>query len=158
MLKAFKVVTEAYKDIKLMMIGDGEERENLEQLSRDLGIADDVIFTGYITEPGYYLDLMDIFLLSSLSEGTSVTLLEAMSLAKPCVVTDAGGNPEIIAHEVNGLVTPNNDAPAFAAAIIELLGNENKYLQMSTASLDRFNESFNIHNMVNDYQRIYDDL
>ncbi len=158
MLKAFKLVCEACPNTKLMVIGDGEEMGNLKRLSTELGIADQVIFTGYITEPYSYLALMDIFLLSSLSEGTSMTLLEAMSLAKPCVVTDAGGNSEIIEHEVNGLVTPNDDAPAFADAILALLLDKKKYQLMSDASLDRFNRKFNLYYMVNEFQGIYDDL
>jgi glycosyltransferase involved in cell wall biosynthesis len=158
MLRAFKIVTESYPDIKLLIVGDGDEMEHLKRLCQDLGIADHVILTGYITEPVCTLDLMDVFLLSSLSEGTSMTLLEAMSLAKPCVVTDTGGNPEIIEHNVNGIVTPNDDAPAFADAIIELLIDNKKYQKMSDASLDRFNRKFNLHYMVNKYQDIYEKL
>ena len=158
MLRAFRIVAESYPNTKLMIIGDGEEMENLKQACHELGIVNHVIFTGYITEPVYYLDLMDIFMLSSFSEGTSMTLLEAMSLSKPCVVTDAGGNSEIVEHEVNGLVTPNNDASAFADAIIELLKDKKKYQKMCYASLDRFNRKFNLKYMLNAFQYIYDDL
>ncbi len=63
---------------------------------RQLNIKDKVIMPGYEPQPKHYLALMDIFLLSSLSEGTSITLLEAMALGKPCVVTDSGDNKEII--------------------------------------------------------------
>lgn len=158
MLRAFKIVLESCPNTKLMIVGDGEKMDNLKTLSRDLGISDQLIFTGYITEPVHYLALMDIFLLSSLSEGTSMTLLEAMSLAKPCVVTDAGGNPEIIENEGNGLVTPNDDAAAFANAIIEILNDKNKYKKLSIATLEKFNRLFNLRYMVNEYQRIYDEL
>ncbi len=158
MLQAFKTVLQSCPNTILFIIGDGEEMDNLLTLSDQYGIREHVIFTGYITNPVNYLHLMDIFLLSSLSEGTSMTLLEAMSLGKPCVVTDAGGNPEIISHETNGSVTPNQDAAAFADAVIDLLSNKEKYQRLAAASLDVFNKRFELKFMVNEYLRIYQSL
>jgi len=158
MLLAFQAVLKSYPDTILLIVGDGEEKSNLKKLAKELEVTNKVIFTGYITEPSSYLEAMDIFLLSSLSEGTSMTLLEALSLGKPCVVTDAGGNPEIITHEINGAVTPNNDTAAFAHAIIDLLSNDRKYQRLASASSDTFNEKFNIKFMMKEYQSIYQAL
>lgn len=153
MLHAFTRVLNHHPNTKLLIVGDGEERARLESTVTELKISTNVIFTGYITDPSEYLAVMDIFLLSSLSEGTSMTLLEAMSLSKPCVVTDAGGNAEIIEHGVNGLVTPNNDAEAFAKAISSLLSTD--LSAMKKAAKERFEQLFTADKMADSYQAIY---
>jgi len=158
MFKAFKRVLDTFPNTVLLLIGDGEERDNLESLVDESGIRENVIFTGYISRPGTYLDAMDIFLLPSLSEGTSMTLLEAMSLLKPCVVTDAGGNREIINNNYNGIVTENDNVEEFSNGILELLGNAAKLKEMGESSLLRFNKSFTVSHMVREYQKIYNSL
>ncbi len=158
MLNAFRQVLNKGINAKLLIVGDGEMCPTLLTLIKKLELEQHVIMTGYQTKPHHYLALMDIYLLSSLSEGTSMTLLEAMSIGKPCVVTDAGGNPEIIAHRVNGLVTPNDDADAFAAAIITLLNDIELKESMTVQSLKRFEHRFSVHLMVNQFQSLYQDI
>ena len=155
MFKAFKLVLKEQPDSVLMLVGDGEERENLEQLVNDLDIRKNVIFTGYIPSPQHFLDCMDIFLLPSLSEGTSMTLLEAMSLSKPCVVTDAGGNSEIIEQKINGLVTENNNTGKFAEAIVSLLENPELIEQMKLKAKSRFDRLFNASKMCSYFEKLY---
>lgn len=158
MFKAFELILKKHPNTVLILVGDGEERQSLETLVDKLDIREHVIFTGYISRPQHYLDCMDIFLLSSLSEGTSMTLLEAMSLAKPCVVTDAGGNGEIIADGINGHVTRNDDSQAFAGAILELLNDEKKREYMGLSSLQRYQQFFSALSMIENYQRLYKDI
>mgnify|MGYP000324001281 CR=1 FL=1 len=129
MIKAFADVLKDFPSAHLFIVGDGEERDKLEKLVDALSIQKNVVFTGYIAKPANYIALFDVFLLSSLSEGTSMTLLEAMSVGKPCIATDAGGNPEIIIHDKNGLVAPNNDKLAFSDKMKKLL---------STSGLETF--------------------
>lgn len=155
MLHAFKQVTEQGIDAKLIIVGDGEMREVITTLINELCLQESVILTGYQTQPQSYLALMDIYLLSSLSEGTSMTLLEAMSIGKPCIVTDAGGNPEIIEHEINGLVTPNDDAEEFALAIEKLAKEPLLREKMASASSTRFREGFTAKIMIDAYQQLY---
>ena len=114
MIKAFASITSKLENTTLVIVGDGEMMESLRILVDDLEITDKVKFTGYIPNPTSTLNVFDVFLLSSLSEGTSMTLLEAMSLGKPCMNTNAGGNAEVITHNVNGLVSRNNDLMGFA--------------------------------------------
>jgi len=158
MLSAFSKVLERHPDTTLVIVGDGDERHIVEQTIDKLAIRDNVIVTGYIPNPVHYLACMDIFLLSSLSEGTSMTLLEAMSLAKPCVVTNAGGNPEIIADKVNGIVTENDNSEAFASAIVEILNNDVLMKAMGAASYDRYKQKFSASAMTDAYQNIYTDI
>jgi len=154
MLHAFKQVVDRGLPCKLLIVGDGDERQAIEQQITDLKLSDHVIMTGYESKPQHHLDLMDVYLLSSFSEGTSMTLLEAMSLAKPCVVTHAGGNPEIVEDNINGLVTPNDDAKAFANAMLDL-SDKALIKTMGNAARQRFNEHFSLHHMIEAYQALY---
>ncbi|ABG39719.1 glycosyl transferase, group 1 [Paraglaciecola sp. T6c] len=155
MLRAFKRVIDAGVNAKLMIVGDGEERENTEALISTLDLSQSVIMTGYEPKPHAHLALMDIYLLPSLSEGTSMTLLEAMSLSKPCIVTHAGGNPEIVLHDVTGLVTPNDDEQAYADAMIALAQNKQLQDTFGKASKIRFENTFDIKNMTQAYEALY---
>lgn len=155
MLEAFNIVLQEQPNTKLILVGDGEERESLEKLAKQLNLGDHIIFTGYITKPDRYLECMDIFLLPSLSEGTSMTLLEAMSLSKPCVVTDAGGNSEIIKNDINGFVSENNNANLFAENILKLINSDKLMREFSRNNKEQFHQKFNVNNMVTSYVSLY---
>jgi glycosyltransferase involved in cell wall biosynthesis len=149
MLKAFSKALIQQPNCTLLIVGDGEERKNIEQCITDLKIDKNVILAGYEPKPAKHIALMDVFLLSSLSEGTSMTLLEAMSIGKPCIVTDAGGNPEIIINSENGFVTKNDDADEFAQAILTLLVNPEEMTKFGKNSKTIFNQLFS-QNVMND--------
>lgn len=158
MLEAFALVLQKYPNTTLIIVGDGDERENIDQRIKKLTISDRVILTGYQTKPHNYLALMDIYLLSSLSEGTSMTLLEAMSFRKPCVVTDAGGNPEIIINGDNGFVTLNDDAKAFSKGIFQTVESLQKSENLSSNSIKLFELYFSEESMNQKYQMLYKQL
>lgn len=155
LIKAFNQVLIQTPEAKLLIVGDGEEKEKLDKLVSELGIEYAVIFAGYITQPVDYMALMDIFLLPSLSEGTSMTLLEAMSLSKPCVVTDAGGNPEVIKDFYNGYVTPNNELEPFFQKMQQLAQDKQLRVEFGENSHQRFLEIFTNTAMANSYMAIY---
>jgi len=155
LINAFHQVLMQEPTCKLFIVGDGEEREKLELLSRELNITESVVFTGYITQPVNMMSLMDVFLLSSLSEGTSMTLLEAMSLGKPCVVTNAGGNPEVILNNHNGFVTPNRELQPFADSMLELARDIELRNHFGKNSYQRFKEVFTNQAMSKAYMAIY---
>lgn len=154
MLLAFKQLLDAGLNAKLIIIGDGEMRGDIETLIEQEQLGGNVILTGYIAAPKDYLAAMDIFLLSSLSEGTSMTLLEAMSLAKPCVVTDAGGNPEIVANGVTGVVTKNDCADSFADGVMALKDSGTRE-RMGKQGLERFEALFSVKTMCTAYSNLY---
>ncbi|EAZ98669.1 Glycosyl transferase, group 1 [Marinobacter sp. ELB17] len=155
MLRAFKEFFEHCPGSYLLMVGDGPDKEKLIRLSADLGISERTIFTGFINNPVNELSAIDVFLLSSLTEGTSMTLLEAMSLGIPSVVTDVGGNPEIVNHNVTGLVTKSNEKSEFASAITEIYKCRNKRKEISIAALEQFHDKFTRKKFVSDYLSIY---
>ena len=155
MIRAFAKTLEKLPSAMLIIVGDGDLMGELKGLVNDLNIKESVIFTGYIPYPKDYLAIFDIFLLSSLSEGTSMTLLEAMSLEKPCVVTDAGGNKEIIAHGETGLVTDNNNMQQYSDAMI-LLGTDPEQISIyGKQAKIRFQEQFDTQHMSNAYEQCY---
>ena len=158
MINAFADAANNQDNLYLLLVGDGEMREALQQEVDRLGINNKVVFTGYIAKPANYLALMDVFLLSSLSEGTSMTLLEAMSLGKPCVVTDAGGNAEVVTHSINGLVTDNGNKNAFAAAISQLAQRHEMRENFGKNAIEKFDVQFSAQKMNEAFQVQYNNL
>ena len=157
MIEAVAKVIAKHPNTVLIMVGDGEERANIELAIEQFGLANNVILTGYQSNPTDYLGLMDIFLLSSLSEGTSMTLLEAMSLEIPCVVTDAGGNAEIIQNGINGLVSKNDDIIDFSLYMMTIIkkGDVTEYRRNSR---HLYNSKFSNKIMSNAYSELYGEL
>jgi glycosyltransferase involved in cell wall biosynthesis len=155
MIKAFKKVNLEFPDTKLLIVGDGEERANIESLIEQLSLEKDVILTGYIKNPSYHLECIDVFLLSSFSEGTSMTLLEAMSLSKPCIVTDAGGNREIIKNTENGFVSENDNEFQFSQAMKCLLKSPHLIERLGKSGKRRFDENFGASTMIKNYTQLY---
>ncbi|MCU7555628.1 glycosyltransferase [Alteromonas sp. ASW11-19] len=159
MLRAFADACQAQRNLKLLIVGDGEMRESLEALTDDLDLRDRVIFTGYITNPTDYLALMRYFLLPSLSEGTSMTLLEALSIGIPCIVTDAGGNAEVITDGVTGFVTPNDDQDAYSQALMNAaLLSESEYQGLAGNCINDFKARFARSIMNEQYVSLYQEV
>lgn len=158
MIDAFSLILKAHPDAVLVIVGDGTERETIIKKIQTLGLEKKILMPGYDPQPKHYLAVMDIFLLSSFSEGTSMTLLEAMSLGKPCVVTDAGGNNEVIANSENGIVTKNDDADEFSQAILKLLDDKMLFNQYGEASMQRFNQLFKASVMIKKFGDLYKNL
>ena len=154
MLRAFADALRQDSNLYLVIVGDGPERRTIESLIEELDLTHNVSLTGYKSDPSLYLNMFDVFLLSSLSEGTSMTLLEAMSLTKPCIVTDAGGNAEIIESNYNGLVTPNDDQDAFARAMVEL-SSQQKQRVFGSNGRARFERLFAAKHMCEKYEQLY---
>ena len=155
MLESFAQCLKDYPESYLLMVGDGPERYALEALAESLSISERICFTGFINEPAQHLALMDAFLLSSHTEGTSMTLLEAMSLGVPAVVTAVGGNVEVVEHEVSGLITPDAEKTAFAQEMARLQQKTALREQISAAAKARFQSQFSAEAMVKNYLRIY---
>lgn len=144
MLEAFALLAPEFPDLVLLLVGDGPERHNLEQLAGRLNISDRVIFAGFKSPATDYMALMELFLLPSLSEGTSMTLLEAMSLGIPCVVSDVGGNPEVVQHKHCGLVLAQNTADTLKESVVQLLSNPAKHAQLGQGALRAFQQKFSV--------------
>jgi glycosyltransferase involved in cell wall biosynthesis len=122
LIRAFSVASGRMKErTELWLVGDGEERENLERLSRELEVDDKVVFWGYRKDPEAYLSEADLFILPSLSEGHPVSVIEAMLSCLPCVVTKVGGAPELIEDGTDGWLMDPKDPYALADLLVRVL-------------------------------------
>lgn len=155
MLEGFAGILEEYSDSWLLMVGDGPDRAMLEEYAVTLGVDSRVIFTGFRDQPADYLAAMDLFLLTSHTEGTSMTLLEAMSLGIPAIATAVGGNVEIVDQEKSGLLIPTEQPAALTDAIRRLRRAPDLVDSLRAGSLGRFEARFSISHMVAGYRELY---
>lgn len=144
--------------IKLLIIGDGPEREKLERLAVERGMADRTLFLGPRDDVASMLGLLDLFVLPSLGEGISNTILEAMAAALPVVATNVGGNPELVDEGRTGLLVAAADERAMADAITVYIKSPELLLQHGAAGRKVVEERFSILAMVNRYMESYDAL
>src|SRR6185436_3742556 len=129
---AVKVLAQ-HPSTRFVVIGDGEDRASLSALASQLGIADRVIFAGFRTDIAQILPQLTISVLSSLTEGLSNTILESMAAGVPVVATRVGGNCEIVADGVSGLLVPVSDPPSLSEAICRLLANPQLGVRMGAS-------------------------
>lgn len=155
MLRAFKRIHHVLPETCLIVAGDGSQMEHLVVLAADLGIADDVRFIGLRFDmPEIYL-LMDVFLLTSFTEGISVTLIEAMASGVPGVVTDVGGNPEVVTDGVTGRLVTSDDDVMLAEVVVELLQNPGSAKALGGAGREKVLEKFSFETMIDSYWKLY---
>ncbi len=120
LLRAFRHLLER-RNCRLVICGDGPERDSLETLAAELGIDEQVAFVGWVDNPYKYMHRADAFVLSSFAEGFSNVLVEALTMGCPIVSTDCGGPAEILEEGKWGRLIPVDDEDAMAAAIDETL-------------------------------------
>jgi glycosyltransferase involved in cell wall biosynthesis len=155
MLKAFELIGDRLGDCRLIMVGDGPMRDDLEEYINGHGLQQRVIITGPRNDVPDFLNLFDLFVLSSLSEGTSISLLEAMASGLPAVVTNVGGNPAIVEHNTDGLVVEPSDPAALAEAIVKILSNPELHRTFSERCTAKVRRDYSIERMAESYCRLY---
>lgn len=142
----------------LMLIGDGGERQRLEHDARALGIADRVFFRGWRTDLDRHLATFDLFAMSSHSEGTSVSLLEAMSSGLCPVVTRVGGNAAALGNSLAHRLVAPNDASALAAAWRDALDDGEARRRDGDAARQMVVDDYSLDAMVREYEAVYEEL
>ncbi|MHB8056976.1 MAG: glycosyltransferase [Desulfuromonadaceae bacterium] len=158
MIKAFAKVLEEISDITLLFIGEGPLLPVLQQTARDCNVAENVVFAGKRSDISRLMNLIDIFMLTSLSEGTSISLLEAMASGVTPIVTDVGGNPSIVQHGVNGILVSPKDVPGIASAIVSLLNHDGLRYRYSHNAMKTVRENYSLKSMIDKYSALYDEL
>ena len=153
--RAMVEVRRHHPDVVLVVVGDGPERAALEGLVAGLGLGGMVQFHGFRRDIPAVLSDIDIFALSSLSEGTSITLLEAMAAGKPVVVTDVGGNPAIVTDRLNGFLVPPRNPAELAIALCSLVADPVLRDRMGEANTALVAQRYGVATMVEQYQRLY---
>jgi glycosyltransferase involved in cell wall biosynthesis len=133
-LRAIKSVAQKLPDVKVVVVGDGGLRDELHSLSVDLGIDRNVDFVGRQDEVEMWLRRAKIFVLTSDSEGLSLSMMEAMMSGLPAVVSDVGDLGDLVENGVNGYLVPRRSPELFADRLVELLSDEEKLVAFSQAA------------------------
>ena len=144
--------------LRLVLVGDGPLKLQLVDRVKQLGLSDVVWFSGDRNDVPVLMQLMDIFILPSLAEGISNTLLEAMASGLPVIATSVGGNVELIEEGVNGRLVPVNNVVAMADALAELVDDPTLRQSMGEKGLALVRTTFNWEKTVAGYLAVYDTL
>jgi glycosyltransferase involved in cell wall biosynthesis len=148
-----KVVRQS--EANLILVGPGNDRQRLIELAASLGIPDRVQFVGAVDSPAEYLRAADIFVLPSVAEGMSNSLLEAMATALPCVVSGIGGNTDLVADGQTGRLVAQPTTEAWSKTILELLDNPSEALRLGSAAHQRIDREFALGVVVDRYLELY---
>jgi glycosyltransferase involved in cell wall biosynthesis len=144
--------------MRLLVVGDGDLRPELERLAAELGCADQVDFLGYRRDLETIAAASDAALLTSDNEGTPVALIEAAAAARPVVATDVGGVADVVADGETGLLARRDDVEAIAAAMVRLAGDRELRLRAGKAGRARVRRRFMPERLVADMEEIYSRL
>lgn len=139
----------------LTVFGDGEERGKLEKLVEKLELQEYVSLPGFTSKPLDELQKFTIFLLPSYTEGTSMTLLEAMQSEVPIIASSVGGTPEIITHELSGVLLEPEDVEGMAKYCFKIVNDHEFRNSIVENAKTAFNSNFTIHEMCTKYINIY---
>lgn len=157
-LQAARNVITKLPNVKFMFVGEGYLREELEILAQQLGLNNDVIFTGFRTDIPGITAIFDIAVLVSFFEGLGRVLLEAMVLGKPVIATSVGGIVDVIDDGKTGILVLPDDSGALAQAMIRLLGDEDLRVRMGRAGKAKIDAKFSVETMVSQIQGVYEEL
>jgi glycosyltransferase involved in cell wall biosynthesis len=140
---------------RLFLVGHGPARGELEALAAELGLGQRVAFLGERNDVPRLLAACDLFALSSLTEGISMALLEAMAGGLPVAATAVGGTPELVIPGETGLLAPPGDPAALAQAMGALLGDVERAKALGAAGATRVAERFSLEAMAKAYAELY---
>lgn len=157
LLQAAKGVVDKVAPVKFLFIGDGPLRMFLENKASELGIGDNVIFTGFRTDIPNLLSIMDIFVLPSVIEGLPMVLLEAMAAQKAIVATRVGAISKVV-NDGNGILVEPRDVGGLRDGIIHLVTREEERKKYASAGYDTVKTRFSSERMCSEYMKVYDEL
>ena len=154
LLDAWPAVARA-SGASLVLVGDGEERDRLTSRAGELGVADRIHFAGSVSDPAEYLRAADVFVLPSVAEGMSNSLLEAMSTALPCLASEIGGNTDLLGEAGSGLLIRGDDPGTWADAINRVVADRGLARNLGSAARRRVEAEFALPVVVDRYQALY---
>ena len=158
LLRATWILVKDCPDFRLKIVGDGRERQKLEQLSEELNLTEHVEFLGERSDVSRLLPQAGFFVSSSRTEGISLTLLESMAVGLPVVTTRVGGNPEIVVEGKTGRLVSANSPEGLALAMRDLLKDQEGWPVYGELARQRVEQHFNVRNMVRQYEDLYREL
>jgi glycosyltransferase involved in cell wall biosynthesis len=153
-LEAAAIIKNSMPNVRFLIVGDGQLREELERISVSQGLSKDVIFTGFREDVLEITKILDIFVLSSYLEGIGGAILDAMALGKPIVATRVGGIPEIVMDGNNGLLVPSRSPVELAKAIVKLASDPLLRDKMGAQGKERA-RNFSIQKTIENTEAVY---
>lgn len=155
---ALRLVAQEIPDVRFLLIGLGENESELRQRAEAAGVGELLLFPGFRSDIDRFYDAMDLSVLTSLSEGLSITLLESMNHGIPVVATHVGGNAELVQHGQTGFLVPPGDPVCFAAEVIRLLRDPGLRERFSRKAREVVRESFSLADVAAAYDDLYEEL
>jgi colanic acid/amylovoran biosynthesis glycosyltransferase len=156
LLESLAILQQVHPDILLTVVGDGPDRQQLEQTTAQLKLNRNVKFVGYKSqvEVREYLQKTDVFVMSSFAEGIPVVLMEAMAAGVPVVATQIAGISELVEDSVNGYLIPPADPTSLAGCVDKLLSDYQLRARFGKAGRAKVEKDFNIHHEVAQLHRL----
>ncbi len=155
LLRAFQGALAELPGLQLWMVGDGTERSRMEELSRTLGIQANVTFWGQHLDVAPFFSSSDAFVMSSVSEGLPMSLLQAFSAGIPAIVTDAGGMAEVVQLAHGGLTVPLTDVSSMKDALVRFASQSTERMRFAQNAEAAFHELFTLQAMAAAYMELY---
>lgn len=158
LLKAIALLKENFENIRLIIAGEGPFQERLERLIAELKLVEHVIFLGYVADVNSLYQGCDCFVLPSQTEGMPISLLEAMSSAKPIVVTSVGSIPKVVKHQFDALIVEPNNIKELYAAMKRILNDPLLQRDLGNNARDSFLEKYTSDIMAQRYIEVYNQV
>ena len=156
LLQAAELMGSSESDSHIVIVGGGPEHEMLKTgIAANAALHGRVHLAGESGHPERWLNAFDVFVLPSLSEGMSNTLLEAMATALPCVATDVGANPDLVDDGQSGYLVPVRDAKAIADRVFQLIADPQLRFRMGQRGRLKVTQEFSMARMLENYTRLY---
>lgn len=151
-----RLLDDGYENIGFVLVGDGEQKQILLDLANELGILDNIYFLGIQYDVHEILPLWRFFVLASVTEGTSISLLEAQACGIPAVATDVGGNSFVVDDMVNGFLCPSNNEEKMAECMKIFLNDHDKSRKFGFKGRERVQKDFCMDSVTRKYLQIYE--
>jgi len=145
-------------DAALILVGDGPEREGMEERAKQLDLVEGVHFVGFQNDVGPWFHAFDVLLLPSRSEGTPVSAIETLASGRPVVATDVGGTRDVVEEGISGFLVPFGDVVAGAERLERLAHDDALRKRMGAAGQARTLERYRVPRLVGDVDRLYRSL
>jgi glycosyltransferase involved in cell wall biosynthesis len=158
LIRAFRRMLARMADAHLLLVGDGPWMGLLHELVEGLGLTDRVHFVGYQPRPAPCIRAMDVFALTSRSEGLPLVVLEAWAAGVPVVATRVGGLPELVDDERTGILVDFGDEAGLAQALGELIEDPVRARRLGEAGRQQVESRYSLRRMSDEYQRHYKEL
>jgi glycosyltransferase involved in cell wall biosynthesis len=156
LMTAFHLLTKERKNIRLIILGDGAKRVELQEQCRQLGIADKVDFLGFRTDAASWLKTFDIFVLPSRLEGIPRCIMEALAATIPVVITDIPGNRDLVTHKDSGLLYPVGDSRQLAECVAFMIDHPAEAREMAVCGNRKVEDEYSNRKMAREYEAVYE--